>query len=627
MADNQLRIEVLVDGSQLTSALPAATAVVDDAFTSLAAAQIRVSTASKELNSQLNTLAKSGLAPTAEQTEEVAAAMFEAKTATEAFAAAEVEAFGATERMTGGVNNARIAFTGLTQDLGIRGSRALGSFLAQSETIGPILSKAFSGIAILAFVEIASKIPDIIKKSSESLMGWNAAAKEAYQFQLKLNETIGDHRKELALDAIANAEAGLKGTAKTAQEIQDIGKKIALLKEYQREEGTTAAQAERELAAVTVIPAHLAGRVMIQRQEIKVIEEGSDAWKERTERIKTAQTKIEEYERSIKKLQQLETPRTNALFDEQQAAEAEKAAEKAAREHDRLEKQMEAATHRRIIAELNDEERLAKEKIKIAEFDAETTREFNRNIEQEEKKIDAQILADKKFVLEEIVKAQELYLRTQAKLQKQEEKQWEALGHGIEKAFDSVFRSVIVAHQSFAQAISQEFNKMISNILAGLARWLEQYVLNLAIGKALHRATQQDEVLVDAKAAAAAAYKSIMQAVPFPLNVVLAPAGAAAAFAGVEAFSAEGGMLVPSDNALSVLHKNEMVLPASLSAGVQKMVSGGGSSDFGGGGGDVHLHYNPQISAMDHRGMREALTEHADTLVTIFRQQQREFRL
>jgi hypothetical protein len=167
MPDNQLNIAVVVDASQLSGVLSPAAGVANDAFNSLAAAQIRVSTASKELNSQLNTLAKSGLVPTAEQTEEVAAAMFEAETATAAFKAAQEEAYGSTQKLTGGVNNARIAFTGLTQDLGIRGSRALGSFLAQSEMIGPILQKAFSGIAILAFVEIASRLPDIIKKASE----------------------------------------------------------------------------------------------------------------------------------------------------------------------------------------------------------------------------------------------------------------------------------------------------------------------------------------------------------------------------------------------------------------------------------------------------------------------------
>lgn len=635
MPDNVLSISVQVDASQLSGVLQPATAVANDAFTSLAAAQIRVSTASKELNSTLNTLAKAGLAPTTEQTEEVAAAMFEAKTATDAFKTAQVEAYGATERMTGGVNNARIAFTGLTQDLGLRGSRALGSFIAQSETLGPILQSAFSGIAVLAFIEIASRIPEVIKKASESLAGWTKEAKEAYQVQLKLNETIGEHRKELELEKIANAEAGLKGTTKTAQEIADTNRKIELLGQYLIEQGKIAAEAERELEAVRVIPAHMAGRVLVQQQEVKVIEEGSEAWKERTEKLKEAQAKVEQYHNEILKLQQVETPRTNALFSEQQAAEAEKGAEeiqklqeRAAREHDRLEKQKEAATHKRIMAELNDEERLAKERIKEAETEAAMDREFNRNAEQEEKKLDANIAAAKKNLFETIVKAQEVYLRDQAKLQRQEEKQWEALEHGIEKSFDSMFRAVIAGHQSFTRAISAEFNKMIANILAGLARWLEQYVLNLAIGKALHRTTQADEVLVDAKAGAAAAFKSVMQALPFPLNVALAPPAAAAAFVGIEAFSAAGGMLVPADGALSMLHKNEMVLPASLSQGVQRMVSGGGGAGFGFGDEGpamppIHFH----INATDASGVKAFFDEHSDKVIDIIHRARREFRI
>jgi len=70
-----------------------------------------------------------------------------------------------------------------------------------------------------------------------------------------------------------------------------------------------------------------------------------------------------------------------------------------------------------------------------------------------------------------------------------------------------------------------------------------------------------------AATAAAHAFKWVMEEVPFPANVALAPAAAAAAFAGVMAFrtlaSAAGGMDVQHDQ-LAMIHKNEIVLPESI---------------------------------------------------------------
>jgi hypothetical protein len=621
MPDNQLSIAVVVDASQLNSALPAATAVANDAFTQLAAAQIRVSTASKELNSQLNTLAKSGLVPTAEQTEEVAAAMFEAESAASAFAAASQQAYGSTEKLASGANNARIAFGGLVQDIGIRGSRALGSFIAQSETLAPLMSAAFSGIAAIAFVEILSRIPDAIKKASESLMGWNAAAKEAYQFQLKLNQTIADHRKELELDKISNAEAGLKGAAKTAQEIQDIEKKIALLTKYRTEQEAVGREAQKELDAVKVIPAHMAGRVLVEQQEIKIIAEGSDAWKERTQRIKDAQQKTEEYQNQILKLQQVEKPRAEANFAAEQAADAEKAAkeietlqQKAAREHNRLEKQEEEETHKRILAELNDEERLAKERTKELEFSANITKEFNRNIEAEEKRLDAAIARDKEKSLSQAARAQEKYVREIQKALKEEQKFWDDMfkqvGHGLDRSI----QGFLTGHQTIAASFAKLGNDILMTMIHALTKILMEHIAHSALVQAIEassigqrlaifaagEATKQAlqttsnvaQVTSDAGVGAAAAFASVMQALPFPINISTAPGVAAATLGSIEGFasvaSAAGGMLVPADGTLSMLHKNEMVLPANLSQAIQRMTASGGGGEFGGGGGGGH---------------------------------------
>ncbi len=102
--------------------------------------------------------------------------------------------------------------------------------------------------------------------------------------------------------------------------------------------------------------------------------------------------------------------------------------------------------------------------------------------------------------------------------------------------------------------------------------------------------------------AAAGVYASIAK-IPI-VGPFLAPAAAVAALYGViklgqSIFSAEGGMgTVPYDNSPFLLHKNEMVLPASLATPFRAMLQGGnaanGNMPFavndGGAGGAFHYH-------------------------------------
>src|SRR5208337_1187823 len=69
---------------------------------------------------------------------------------------------------------------------------------------------------------------------------------------------------------------------------------------------------------------------------------------------------------------------------------------------------------------------------------------------------------------------------------------------------------------------------------------------------------------------------------------------AAQTYAAIMAFAgmvpaAAGGWDVPRDS-LAYVHKQEMILPASLAGGVRDLVAGGGKG--GQGGGDTHVHFN-----------------------------------
>lgn len=192
MDSDQLNVKVTVDASQIGGVLEPAAERAKDEFSRLAEAQIRVSTASRELNSLLSQLSKGGLAPTAEQTEEVAAAMWEAKTAATALAAAEEAAYGPTQQLATGAHNARAAFMGLNRELGLGGNRALSTFISQSETLGPLLSQAFTGIAIAGFIQLAVLAGEKLANLISETFIFTEAQKQLYTEELGANKAIAD---------------------------------------------------------------------------------------------------------------------------------------------------------------------------------------------------------------------------------------------------------------------------------------------------------------------------------------------------------------------------------------------------------------------------------------------------
>jgi hypothetical protein len=239
MADSQLSVQVVVDASQINGVLEPATSAAKDAFSDLAAAQIRVKSASYELNSTLNTLAKSGLAPTAEQTEEVAAAMFEAEQASRAMAAAEAALHGETEKVAASANNARAAFMGLNRELGLGGNRALSTFISQSQTLGPILSAAFTGIAIAGFIQLAVTAGEKLSALIDDTFIFTAAQKALYAQELGANQAIAQANEQHSQMLRQIAAIGLPAT-----------EQAKLRAQYAREdaEGLAATIAQQEKA-------------------------------------------------------------------------------------------------------------------------------------------------------------------------------------------------------------------------------------------------------------------------------------------------------------------------------------------------------------------------------------------
>ena len=133
----------------------------------------------------------------------------------------------------------------------------------------------------------------------------------------------------------------------------------------------------------------------------------------------------------------------------------------------------------------------------------------------------------------------------------------------------------IEGHQRFGDALKQTWNSIVMTGVTSLeklgAQWISHHLKMLLIkqttnaaglasdtttaaaGESIRRTTGLRSVLMAAKLAAVHAFKSVFETVPFPLNIILAPAAAAGAFIGAMAVGAfaEGGYIRGSGSSRS----------------------------------------------------------------------------
>jgi Phage-related minor tail protein len=130
------------------------------------------------------------------------------------------------------------------------------------------------------------------------------------------------------------------------------------------------------------------------------------------------------------------------------------------------------------------------------------------------------------------------------------------------------------------------------------------------------------KIAIMAYEAAAGAYDALV-GIPY-VGPVLAPIGAAVAFAAVGAYgaaaaSAEGGYDIPAGvNPMVQTHQNEMILPSHLADKIRNMTDGGGS-------GEVH-HHTWNINAMDAKSLKRYVTKNGATFANNIISQNRNFK-
>jgi hypothetical protein len=197
-------------------------------------------------------------------------------------------------------------------------------------------------------------------------------------------------------------------------------------------------------------------------------------------------------------------------------------------------------------------------------------------------------------------------------------------------AMDQSISGFLKGTESFAKAWQNMWADMVVSMVQKLAdmmlKWVEHHIAMLVI----HTTEKEGEVAADASAAAeskgisladaiakihhsAAAAASRVYEAEAPLGPVIAGLLAAGTYTAVLGFgamaSAEGGQYYVPNNQLTMLHPQEMVLPAGIAKQMRSVIGGGAS-----GGSDMTVVVNHSVSAVDAASFQGHIRRHSNMI-------------
>jgi hypothetical protein len=124
----------------------------------------------------------------------------------------------AGRRLDFSMREANAALRGVEQLIGVHIPKALEHVITESQLLGPALTAALSGIAIVQFIGLLEQIPALFKKLEDSVSGWDKKAQEAFKNQLASLSELQNQLNDYAavLDKVKGV--GLGPIAAPAQE-------------------------------------------------------------------------------------------------------------------------------------------------------------------------------------------------------------------------------------------------------------------------------------------------------------------------------------------------------------------------------------------------------------------------
>jgi hypothetical protein len=174
-------------------------------------------------------------------------------------------------------------------------------------------------------------------------------------------------------------------------------------------------------------------------------------------------------------------------------------------------------------------------------------------------------------------------------------KTWDTLFAHMSSGFQYTIANFLKGTTSMSGAIRGLFQDVTSSVISSLAQMAAKNIEVMLMSLVMHKTAHLAQVKLDAKAAAAGAYKAVV-GIPY-VGPFLAPAAAVVAYGATMAFaSAEGGYDIPSNvNPMVQTHANEMILPEEHADTIRALSAGGGGGGRGGGGHTFNIQcHNPK---------------------------------
>jgi flagellar biosynthesis GTPase FlhF len=544
----------------------------------------------------------------------------------------------APDKLTFSTMEARHAAMGLSEDLGVHMPRMVSMFLSHLGGVGPALAMAFTPIAIIGVTkvlidagkEIFNLYENVVNLKSE-FEALDGIEKTLTTDMIGLSNALisGNVRlTELSSGAIAGSR---ERVASLGMQITDLGKMVDVNGKQFKDLGTSAKAALREFLVPTQAAdfGNTLKNVGMEIERVKKLmlntDEESTEFKGLQESLRLLSSF---YDALALKAQKFGQDLSIANAEAQRAIQAEQ--EKTQRQAEQAAREAARVQHEQIIAELNDAEKAAKDKTKVLTEEARENEAANKSMDEEQKKGAEELAALKIKLMRQVTAENNREVREQEALVKKLEAPWDRLSKSIahsmtqttmgliegtmtiQKAFiklgDGILQTMVSA---LAKVLAQHLTHAImvnviekSQLATSIAAYLGYYSTKLAASKTAAIA----QGTTDAGLAGAAGYASVIEALPFPVNIAVAPGVAAEVIAttmGLAAFAA-GTDYVPRTG-FALLHEGEAVTPASQNRGE---------------GGGLHVHFN--VSAIDAPGVAAFFDQHGEKMArTLSRQVRR----
>ncbi|HWX56667.1 MAG TPA: hypothetical protein VN176_18945 [Verrucomicrobiae bacterium] len=194
---------------------------------------------------------------------------------------------------------------------------------------------------------------------------------------------------------------------------------------------------------------------------------------------------------------------------------------------------------------------------------------------------------------------------------------WSSIGNDFKGMVDGLIQG--------NETIAQAFQKLYTQLVEAAANYFEQMLMkkieDYIMSKLFAQKDAGTSIAASAGKATAGGIASVMTALPFPANIAAAPGvgaaagamamGAGTAMLAAAASSAGGQWEVPGIQA-TILHPQEMVLPASLASRMRNVIDNGGG--FASQGGGITVVVNHSVSAVDAESFQGVVRKHGNMI-------------